>query len=174
MSRVKLWAAALSTHFNSIRLAVYIDSDSKEHKGQRLEQWPWLASCHAEVKHRGGVSCFVLWKKLKMAYCMYGFSRNALNCKLLSTQVAGIKHLYTLHDVKEITIVQPWQNSIKNSVFWSGVEYHRQVAEIPLHKYKLQCRSVHCTVSYSVSYRIIFRRRCAQPAHLLLREKSGV
>jgi hypothetical protein len=30
-----------------------------------------------------------------------------------------------------------------------------------------------CTVSYSVSYRIIFRRHCAQPAHLLLREKSG-
>jgi hypothetical protein len=29
-----------------------------------------------------------------------------------------------------------------------------------------------CTVSYSVSYRIIIRRRCAQPSHLLLREKS--
>ncbi len=31
-----------------------------------------------------------------------------------------------------------------------------------------------CIVSNSVSYKIIFRRRCAKPAHLLLREKSGV
>jgi hypothetical protein len=46
-----------------------------------------------------------------------------LNCKTLSTQAAGIKHLYTLNDVKEITIVQSWQNSIKNSVFWKGAEF---------------------------------------------------
>jgi hypothetical protein len=38
-------------------------------------------------------------------------SAEMLNCKLLSTEAAGIKHLYFLHDVLEFTNGQPWQNS---------------------------------------------------------------
>ncbi len=60
---------------------------------KRIEQRPWMASCHAYVEERGEDLRFVLWLKLKMfAVCMV--SAEMLNCKLLSTQAAGIKYLY--------------------------------------------------------------------------------
>ncbi len=68
-------------------------------------------------------------------------SAEMLNCKLLTTQAAGIKHLYFSCSVMEITNGQPWQNSIHNSLFWRGAERHCQVAEILLHKYKRSIKS---------------------------------
>ncbi len=41
---------------------------------KRPEQRPLLASCHAYVEERGEDLRFVLWLKLKMVCCMYGFS----------------------------------------------------------------------------------------------------
>ncbi len=35
--------------------------DSSKHRGQRLEQWPWLGSCYAKMKEMYGDSCFVIW-----------------------------------------------------------------------------------------------------------------
>jgi hypothetical protein len=43
--------------------------------------------------------------------------------------------------VMEITNGQPWQNSDQNSVLRRGVEFHCQVAEFLLHKYKIMIKS---------------------------------
>ncbi len=70
---------------------------------------------------------------------MYCFSSDA-QCKLLSAQAAGIKHLYfTWCDGNHQC--QPWQNSSQNSVFMTGDECHRHVAEFMLHKCTKICKS---------------------------------
>ncbi len=69
-------------------------------------------------------------------------SEEMLNCKLLSTQVAGIKYLYfTLCDGMVITKGQPWQNSSQNSAFMRVAECHCQIAEFLLYKYKRMIKS---------------------------------
>ncbi len=69
----------------------YKGCDSTKNGGQSLEQCPWLiviSPCLGE-----GERCFVLWWNLKwLAVCLVW--AEMLNCKLLSPQAAGIKHLY--------------------------------------------------------------------------------
>ncbi len=100
-----------------------------------FQQRCWLVSCIAMVQETGRDSCFVPGWRLKwLAGGMV--SAEMLNCKLLSTQAAGIKHLY----FKWCDRNHQWPAMAKlcsqNSVFLRGAECHFRVAEFLLHNYK--------------------------------------
>jgi hypothetical protein len=94
----KLVITLFSRFFTGERTIGYISCDSTEHRGQRLEQWAWLASCPMLRWKRWVVGIHVWYYDtgLKwLAVCMCCMvSAEVLNCKLLSTQTADIKHLY--------------------------------------------------------------------------------
>ncbi len=99
--------------------------DSTEYRGQRLEQWPWLESCHAKVKERGGDSCFVLWLKLKMGYLYVWFQQRCLTASYCQYRLLALKHLHfkmmwwkspvvsdsrTLHIARTLFSGEEWPN----------------------------------------------------------------
>ncbi len=81
-----------------------------------------------------GINVLYSERSLKwLAVCMVSAEMLIAQLQALSTQAAGIKHLYfTWCD--EIPNGQPWRNSSQKSVFLRGAECHCQVAKFLLHK----------------------------------------